>query len=324
MFVGVDLGGTKIAYAVIDYRQGRVLARYVAATNSADGPDAVLVRMSSDIRQVVADAGLTLADIRGIGCGVPGVYDDATGHTLFLPNLVGTWHQVPVGPTLTAALGIPIWLINDARAFVLAEAAYGAGRGQQNVVGFTIGTGIGGGVVINQRLYMGLDGTAGEFGHQTLALDGPQCGCGNYGCLEAFASGTAMVTQAQVLINAGQAPDLAQRIVHGAHLTPSLMASCSDIAVQQVLAQAYAYLGAGVANVVSLFSPHVVVLGGSVAQLGEPMCAAVRQVVQQRCRATPIERIAIVTAALGGDAGVLGAAVWAAHRSGTEDVHALT
>jgi glucokinase len=324
MFVGVDLGGTKIAYALIDHVQGQVLARRVAPTDSAEGPEAVLARMVADIRQVVVEAGVALTDVRGIGCGVPGVYDDATGHTLFLPNLVGTWHQVPVGPTLTAALGIPVWLINDARAFVLAEAAYGAGRGQQNVVGFTIGTGIGGGVVIHQRLYMGLDGTAGEFGHQTLALDGPQCGCGNYGCLEAFASGTAMVTQAQAVIDAGQAPDLARRIAAGAHLTPSLMASCSDIAVHQVLAQAYQYLGAGVANVVSLFSPHVVVLGGSVAQLGEPLCAAVRQVVQQRCRATPVDRIAIVPAALGGDAGVLGAAVWAAQRSGAEDVRVLT
>ena len=324
MFVGVDLGGTKIAYALIDHRQGRVLARRVAPTDSADEPDAVLARMVGDIRQVVTDAGVTLSDVCGIGCGVPGVYDDATGHTLFLPNLVGTWHQVPVGPTLTAALDIPVWLINDARAFVLAEAAYGAGRGHANVVGFTIGTGIGGGVVINQRLYMGIDGTAGEFGHQTLALDGPQCGCGNYGCLEAFASGSAMVAQANVLIESGHAPDLARRIAHGMQLTPSVMVSCSDIAVHQLLAQAYQYLGAGVANVVSLFSPNVVVLGGSVAQLGDPLCAAVRQVVIERCRATPVARIAIVTAALGGDAGVLGAAVWAAHRSGAEDVRALT
>ncbi|MFZ9859266.1 MAG: ROK family protein [Roseiflexaceae bacterium] len=324
MFVGVDLGGTKIAYAVIDHKQGRVLARHVAATSSADGSDAVLIRMAEDIRHVVARAGVTLADIYGIGCGVPGVYDDATGHTLFLPNLMGTWHQVPVGPVLTASLGVPVWLINDARAFVLAEATYGAGRGQQNVVGFTIGTGIGGGVVINQRLYMGINGTAGEFGHQTLALDGPQCGCGNYGCLEAFASGTAMVAQAKTLIEAGQAPDLAHQVASGLHLTPSLMANCRDIAVHKMLVQVYQYLGAGVANVVSLFSPNVVVLGGSVSQLGAPLCDAVRQVVIQRCRATPVERIPIVTAELGGDAGVLGAAVWAVHRSGAEIAHTLT
>lgn len=323
MFVGVDLGGTKIAYALMNH-DGQVLSRRVAPTDSAEGADAVLMRMVADIRQVVADAGVAMTDVRGIGCGVPGVYDDASGHTLFLPNLVGTWHQVPVGPTLTAALGIPVWLINDARAFVLAEATYGAGRGHANVVGFTIGTGIGGGVVIDQRLYMGIDGTAGEFGHQTLALDGPQCGCGNYGCLEAFASGTAMTTQAEALLASGHAPDLLQRVTDGAQLTPSLMANCGDRAVHQLLAQAYRYLGAGIANVVSLFSPNVVVLGGSVAQLGEPLCAAVRQVVIERCRATPVERIAIVTAALGGDAGVLGAAVWAIHRSGADAVHALT
>lgn len=313
MIVGVDLGGTKIAYAVIDPHTGHVHARAMAATDSHEGADAVLARMVAQIRALVRDF-----PIEAIGVGVPGVFDDTSGHTRFLPNLMGTWPDVPVAPTLHAVFGVPVWLINDARAFVLAEAVYGAGRGQRNVAGFTLGTGIGGGVVIHQQLYLGIAGTAGEFGHQTLALDGPQCGCGNYGCLEAFASGPAMVAQAQQLLAHGQAPLLAQRVAAGDALTPALLAAVAphDAAVAQLLHTAFRYIGAGVSNVVSLFSPNTVILGGSVANLGDALFAAVRHEVALRCRATPVDQIAIMPAALGADAGVLGAACWAAYRAG--------
>lgn len=327
MIVGIDLGGTKIAYALVDSTTGTVQARHVAPTNSQAGATDVLARMVAHITQLCGDAGVVLTDVSGIGIGVPGVFDDTTGHTLFLPNLMGTWRDVAVGPTLTAALGVPTWLINDARAFVLGEAVYGAGRGYANVVGFTVGTGIGGGVVIHQQLYLGIDGTAGEFGHQTLALDGPQCGCGNYGCLEAFASGPAMVAQAQQLLAHQQAPQLAGLLAAGHELTPALLrraAEVGDTAVARLLATAYRYLGAGVANVVSLLSPNAVIIGGSVANLGEPLFAAVRREVATRCKATPVERIAIVPAALAADAGVLGAACWAAHRGGQQRFGLLT
>lgn len=313
MIVGIDLGGTKIAYALIDPHTGEVQARAVAATDSHAGAADVLARMVVQIRSLTRDTA-----VRAIGVGVPGVFDDTRGHTIFLPNLVGTWPDVPVAPYLRDALGVPVWLINDARAFVLGEAVYGAGRGHTNVAGFTLGTGIGGGVVIHNQLYLGIAGTAGEFGHQTLALDGPVCGCGNHGCLEAFASGPAMVAQAQQLLDAGQAPVLAQQLATGAVLTPALLAKVAphDEAVSLLLKKAFRYIGAGVANVVSLFSPEAVVLGGSVANLGDALFAAVRYEVKQRCRATPVAQIRIVPAALAGDAGMLGAACWAAHRAG--------
>jgi glucokinase len=313
MIVGVDIGGTKIAYAVIDAHTGVVHARAMAPTDSHEGAAAVLARMESQIRTLISDF-----SIEAIGVGVPGVFDDASGHTRFLPNLMGTWPDVPVAPHLRAAFGVPVWLINDARAFVLAEAIYGAGRGHHNVAGFTLGTGIGGGLVIHQQLYLGIAGTAGEFGHQTLALDGPQCGCGNYGCLEAFASGPAMVAQAHQLIARGEAPMLAAHVAAGAVVTPAVLAEVAphDAAVAQLLHTAFRYIGAGVANVVSLFSPTAVILGGSVANLGDALFATVRHEVTLRCRATPVDQITIMPAALGGDAGMLGAACWAAYRAG--------
>jgi glucokinase len=317
MILGIDLGGTKIAYAVVAPGSATIVARLQTETRSSDGAAVVLARMIHDCLQVCASAGIHPADLTGIGIGVPGVFDDATGRTLFLPNLHGTWPDVPVAETLNTALGCPVLLINDARAFVLAEAIHGAGRGFDNIVGFTLGTGIGGGVVIDRELYLGIDGTAGEFGHQTLALDGPRCGCGNHGCLEAFASGPAIIARAQAILGTGAAPRLAQSIADGHVFTPALVADAAqagDDALGSLMEEVYAAIGAGVANVVTLFSPQVVVLGGSVSNLGEPLYAAVRTVVQQRCRATPVNRIAIVPALLGADAGVLGAAQWAFHR----------
>jgi glucokinase len=317
MMLGIDLGGTKIAYAVVAPGTATILARHVTETRSHDGPTAVLERMIADCRYVCAAAGISPAALTGIGIGVPGVFDDTTGCTLFLPNLHGTWPNVPVVQTLSDALGCSVWLINDARAFVLAEALHGAGRGADNIVGFTLGTGIGGGVVIGRDLYLGIDGTAGEFGHQTLALNGPRCGCGNIGCLEALASGPAIVARAAQIMQDGNAPRLAQALATGEAFTPALVAhaaNAGDASLQRLLDDVYAAIGAGVANVVTMFSPHVVVLGGSVSNLGAPLIAAVRAIVHERCRATPVDRIAIVPAVLGADAGMLGAAQWAYRR----------
>src|SRR5262249_12204484 len=145
-FVGVDLGGTKIAASVVDVAGGSVLARQVIPTESHAGPDAVLARMGELILAVCRAAGCPAGQLGAVGVGGPGPYDQASGRTLFLPNLAGMWRGVPVRDALRRAVACPIWLINDARAFVLAEAALGAGRGVGTVVGLTIGTGIGGGI----------------------------------------------------------------------------------------------------------------------------------------------------------------------------------
>lgn len=191
-FAGVDLGGTKIAVAIVEWERGSLLARAQTPTDSHEGPSAVLQRIAALVHTVCKDAGIAVAEVAAIGLGVPGVYDLATGHTHFLPNLAGAWRNVPAGPRLTAALGRPVWLINDARAFVLAESTLGAGRGAQTVVGLTLGTGIGGGLAFGGKLFSGLDGTAGEIGHMTMDPDGPLCTCGNRGCLETYASGVAI------------------------------------------------------------------------------------------------------------------------------------
>jgi predicted NBD/HSP70 family sugar kinase len=187
MYLGIDLGGTKITAAVVDVAGGgRVAARETIPTDSYEGPTAVLDRMAALACAVCAAADVQPGDLDALGLGLPGPFDQITGRTLFLPNLVGMWRNVPVVEHLRAHLPCPIWLINDARAFVLAEAVFGAGRDAYTICGLTVGTGIGGGIAIGGRLHCGLDGTAGEVGHMTIDPYGPPCGCGNQGCLEMY------------------------------------------------------------------------------------------------------------------------------------------
>lgn len=315
LLAGIDLGGTKIAVVVVEQGSGRVLARTQAPTDSHEGPDAVLRRMATLVHAACREAGIDVAELGAVGLGVPGVYDLATGHTHFLPNLAGAWRDVPAGPTLHQALGRPIWLINDARAFVLAETLLGAGRGAHTVVGFTLGTGVGGGIAIGGKLFWGIDGTAGEIGHLTMDPDGPLCTCGNRGCLETYASGAAITALAKQRL--ADAPDsLLLRLADGAaaRVTPALVgqaAAAGDAVAQAILAHVTKYLGAGVANMVTTLSPDCVILGGSVAKLGEQLLAPVRAIVRERCRAIPVERVRIVQAELGADAGAIGASLWA-------------
>ena len=311
MYIGVDLGGTKIAVAVVDPLAGAIVSRDVIPTNSEAGPAAVLERMAQLIRSVCGMAGVALPTIQAIGVGVPGVFDPQRGETLFLPNLAGAWPRVPVGATLGAQFNCPVWLINDARAFVLAEATIGAGRGAHTVVGLTLGTGIGGGIAIGGRLHLGA-GAAGEIGHMTVNPDGPRCSCGNRGCIETFASGAAIASRGADAAS-GRSPLLTARAAGDpARITPENVrqaAEAGDPVAQDILWNAGRMLGVAVANLVTILSPDCVVLGGSVARLGVWRFDPVRRAVPERVRAVPIEQLAIVPAQLD-DPGVIGAALW--------------
>ncbi|MEA2725072.1 MAG: glucokinase [Gemmatimonadales bacterium] len=314
-FIGIDLGGTKIAAAALDTGTGELLGRTVIATEAHEGPPAVLRRLAQVVERVCAEAGLRRSTIGAIGVGVPGVTDIAGGRTIFLPNLPTTWPDIPVAATLSEATGCPVALINDARAFILAEAIWGAGRGAQNVVGLTIGTGIGGGIVVDGQLYLGIDGTAGEIGHQTVDVDGPPCGCGNRGCLESFASGPAITAMGVKAVLQGMTTEIGALVEQDLNrITPETImraAERGDLVAREILARAGAYLGTGVANLATILSPNRVIIGGGVARLGHWLLDPVRETLRRRCFAVPVERIEVVPAALGNDAGIIGAAVWA-------------
>jgi glucokinase len=211
-------------------------------------------------------------------------------------------------------------LVNDARAFTLAEAMLGAGRGAETVVCFTVGTGIGGGIIFHGRLHLGFDGAAGELGHQTIEPDGPLCGCGNRGCLEALAGGYAISGMG---VQAAQDdPESPIYMLAGGDMravTPEVImraAKMGDEVARRIIERAGYYLGIGVSNAVTMLSADCVVIGGGVSQLGEWLLNPIRATLRERCHTVALDRVKIVLSALGQDAGVIGAALWASQKFG--------
>jgi glucokinase len=308
----VDLGGTKIACAIAT-PEGEILAEAQAPTNSQEGPDAVLERIAAMVGRLGAG---TEMRIGALGVGVPGLVDLQKGTTLFLPNLPTQWRGVPAGATLSTALGCPVFLLNDARMATLGEFTYGRGRSADSMALFTIGTGIGGGVVIDRKLRLGPLGAAGELGHQTVMKDGPLCGCGNHGCLEVLASGPALVAEGVRLLQSGLAPVLFEMVSGNAGaVTPREMgaaARAGDRAVREAITHAAGWLGIGVANIVTAFHPDVVVLSGSVAALDDLLLEPVRTTVRERVRMFPAGNVAIERSLLEDKAGLLGGIALAA------------
>jgi glucokinase len=312
LVAGVDLGGTTIAVALAD-RQGYVVAETEAPTNSHEGPDAVVYRIGQLVHDLASRAGVSLT---AVGMGFPGLVDVARGVTRFLPNLPTQWRDVPVAETLRKVLGCPVYLLNDVRTATLGELTYGHGKTSSvplTMAFFSIGTGIGGGVVVDGKLRLGPLGAAGELGHQTILPEGPRCGCGNRGCLETLASGPAIASEGIRLMRMGLAPKLFE-LVGGepGRVTPREMLASGDASVREAIDRAAHFLGIAVANVVTMLHPELVVLGGGVAELGDALLDPVRQMVRQRVGMFPTDSIRIEKSQLGDRAGILGAVALAA------------
>lgn len=315
-YVGVDVGGTKIAAALFDLGSEAISSTLTVPTASQEGPDGVLAQIAQVVRQVCADSGLRLADMRGVGIGMPSTFDLEKGQTLMLPNIPGDWWGKPVRQILQQQLdNIPIALINDARAFTLAEANLGAGRGYPSVVGITLGTGIGGGIVINGRLHLGLFGSAGEVGHHSINLYGTPDGSGNPGGWEAYASGPAIAAMAVKAVMQGINTGLGRLVDYDLNrITPKTVlqaAEAGDAVAQRILQKAGEYVGAGITNVLLIVAPHCIVIGGGVAELGDWIMKPMWETIRLRCHTVPFEHITIRRAELGGHAGIIGAALQA-------------
>ena len=314
--VGVDLGGTNLKLALVD-GAGRVVDRSTVPTLAKEGHDAVLARMAEGIRRLVEAAP---GPVGAVGVGLPGVLDMASGVTKDLTNLPGKWIDVPVGRILREATGLEAHLINDVRAFTVAEHALGAAKGADTAACFAVGTGIGGGLVAHGRVLFGLGGAAGELGHQIVLTDGPRCTCGNRGCAEPLASGPGIVGEAVRRMLQGFTTTL-WALADGdlRAVTPGLIARAAaegDEAATEILAQAGHYLGLAVASTIASIAPEVVVVGGGVAQeAGAIYWRSMEETARSHSHVTAVDRIAIKPAALGYDAGVIGAAMWGRQQS---------
>jgi len=306
---GIDLGGTSIKIAIAD-RLGHILDSESIPTYAHRGPDDVLARMSDQVETMLAR--LNDTSLAGLGVGVPGLVDTQSGVIGFLPNLPTQWRGVPARERLSQRLGCPVRLLNDVRTATLGELTCGHGKHAPHLtlVFFSIGTGIGGGVAIDGKLRLGPLGAAGELGHQTILAEGPLCGCGNRGCLETLASGSALVAEGIRLMTCGMAPRL-QKYVDGDanRVTPKVMAAVAneDATVHDAIIRSANYLGIAAANVVNVLHPDLIVLGGGVAEIGELLIDTVAKVVRQRVGMFPTDGVRIEKSLLGEQAGVYGA-----------------
>lgn len=286
LVVGLDLGGTKMNAALVD-ENGKSLATERQKTLPEEGPAAVIGRMADLVKGLLAQAQATASDLGAVCIGVPGGVDDARGVVDKAPNL--GWAAVPLGAELSSRLGgTRIFLDNDVRVGVLGEHAFGVGRGTKTMVGIFVGTGIGGGIITNGTLHLGLRGAGGELGHMVIDPDGPRCPCGNRGCAEALASRTSIERDVRALIERGRRSRVLKMMKkeNRPRLTSSVVERAladGDPVMTKVFGRAQEAIGILVANVVNMLDPEVVVIGGGMAErLGESMVAPIRAAAQSR------------------------------------------
>lgn len=315
-YIGCDLGGTNLRAAIVDVDNGDILLQMSIPTLARDGHAAVMERMAGLILQVIQAGSLQKDDIGGIGIGVPGVLDLEKGETLFLPNLPGTWPHVPLRDTIAGLTGLRTALLNDVRAITNGEWRFGAGRGVDTVAVFAIGTGIGGGLVINGQLHLGIGGTGGELGHTMIDFNGLRCGCGNNGCLEAYASGPAIAAMGMKAVSQGLTTAIAELCGYDLNrITPELIAKAAqagDEIAKDIYEKSGFYLGIAAANICASVGPRRIIIGGGVAQTGELLLDPIRRTIRERVHIMPVEQVEVVPSQLGDNAGVIGVACWAA------------
>jgi len=306
--VGIDIGGTNVVVGTVAEDGSDVLGLVSEPTFPEQGADAVLARIAKLARASMAAA--RGKEIAGIGIGSPGPLDTARGVVLLTPNL--GWTNYPVRDRLAQALGLPAALDNDANCAIFGEWWRGAARGARHVVGLTIGTGIGGGIVLAGEIYHGASDIAGEIGHMTIDLNGRRCKCGNYGCLEAYASGPAIAARAVEGITTGADTSLPQ-YVNGdlSQITAQVVyeaAHDGDDYAREVVKDTAKFLGAGVANILNVFNPQMVVICGGVTLAGERLFGPLASEVKRRAFKPAVDACRIVPGELTGTAGVYGAA----------------
>ncbi len=306
--IGVDIGGTNLVVGTVAEDGSEILGLVSEPTLAERGADAVLERIAKLVRSSVAAAAGNSA--AGVGIGAPGPLDTARGIVLLTPNL--GWTNFPLRDRLSNALDLPATLDNDANCAIFGEWWRGAARGANHVVGLTIGTGIGGGIVLDGEIYHGASDIAGELGHMTIDSTGRRCKCGNYGCLEAYASGPAIAARAVEGIEAGADTSLPAYVQNDmSKITAQVVyeaAHDGDGYAREVVHDTAKVLGAGVANIINIFNPQVVVICGGVTLAGDQLFVPLRSEVKRRAFKPAANACRIVPGELTGTAGVYGAA----------------
>ncbi|GKU27542.1 ROK family protein [Clostridium folliculivorans] len=301
--IGIDLGGTKISTALSDFN-GNVVSQSIIATDAHEGEAAVLGRIIKTVEDVIENGKVDVVQVKAIGIGSPGPLDAKTGIIITTPNL--PFKNFDLVSPIREKFQIPVYLDNDANVAAIGEFMFGAAKGTENMVYFTVSTGVGGGAVLNGKIYRGNTSNALEIGHATVAPNGPRCNCGNIGCLEATSSGTAIGKRAKEALESKVETSLRKyKSVTSAEVFAE--AAAGDEISKDIIDNALNYLGIGVANAISIFDPEMIIIGGGVSKAGEIVFDKVQEVVNKRCFKNMAEACKIVPAGLGTDAGVIGA-----------------
>jgi len=302
-----DLGGTKILSVVAD-EEGNILGEDRRATEVSEGPQTGLERIAASLEAALAGAGLGREDLRAAGVCSPGPIDPARGVLPEASNLPG-WIDVPIRRYLSDRLGVPAILEHDATAAAYGEFVYGAGRGCRNIVYITVSTGIGGGLVLDGRLYRGASGAAGELGHITIDADGPLCFCGKPGHVEGLASGRAIAGQAEAVLARGGSPLLARLAQDEGGLTAATVhraADAGDPEAIRILRRAGYYLGIGLAAYVDIFNPEVIIIGGGLRHIRDHYLGPAEQEMRRRAMGESLKVVRLAEAELGDYSGIMG------------------
>ena len=308
--IGVDVGGTNVKIALVD-KEGSIVYSNSIPTRAEMGYEYTVSSIKQAITDLMKETKTSKDVIEGIGFGFPGQIDCANGIVRLLPNIPG-WVNIPIAKIMENEFGIPTKVDNDVRCAALGELNYGAGKGCQNLICITVGTGIGSGLIINGKLVRGANNAAGEIGHIKLSMDdtAPICGCGDTGCLEAYASGPAIVAMAEDYIKGGKSTKY--RELANPEITPYIVAEAAkqgDAVAKRIFTIIGKYIGIGMASVVNLLNPEKIIIGGGVAGAGDILIKPIEKALKERAMPISGNSVEIVPAQLGNTAGVIGASL---------------
>jgi glucokinase-like ROK family protein len=309
--IGVDMGATHVTLILADFSAREIEELHMPLDINL-GPSVCLSQVDTYFQELLKMAGLSLKDIKAVGVGVPGPIVAEAGMVSGPPIMPG-WDGFPIRDTLQERWACPVTLNNDSELGALGEWAYGAGRGERCLAYIKVGTGIGAGLLLDGQIYGGVTGSAGEIGHITLNENGPECQCGNKGCLEAMAGGRAIANRAIDAVHKGQRTMLVEKSPVESISAHDVIAAArrGDLISQQIMIEAGAHLGTAIASLVNLFNPSMVVIGGGVAQIGDLILEPIRRTVQQRSLRVASRAVRITAALLGRQSSGMGAVVQA-------------
>jgi len=310
MVAAVDMGASHMNIALADL-SAKIIGEKYLPFDIRQGPQVCLTQVSDSLKALLEEHGFSLSQVMAVGIGVPGPVITDAGMVISPPIMPG-WDKYPIRDTLEKEWGCSISLNNDAELGALGEWAYGAGRGERNLAYIKVGSGIGAGLIINQQIYGGTTGSAGEIGHITIEENGPLCTCGNRGCLEAFAGGNAIALQAKKTVASGKRTLLSS--IPSENLTAqevSKAARRGDLPSQEIIMRAGTFIGIAIAGLVNLFNPGAVIIGGGVALSGDMLTTSIRQAVRERSLLALEQGLHITTAMLGRRSSLMGATVQA-------------